>query len=324
MRLDVFMKDKSSKKRVLVTGGAGFIGSNLVSHLCKNGHETIVLDDFSSSGRKTFAVPGARVVNGSIGDAPLLLTLLSGVDVVFHLAATGIIKLSLENPPRYFGNNLMNGITLLDAMREKGVKKIVYSSSSGVYGEPERVPIRENDRKEPVNPYGASKFAFEHALSSYYHAFGIESVSLRYFNVYGPGDRQQPVTRAVPQWIQAALRNEDVPVYWRLEQKKDYVFVDDVVQANLLAAEKGRGAAVYNVGSGKGFFMYEVFAMLEKVLGRKLPKKHMGERAGDPSILIADISRIKKELGWKPTVGIEEGIRRTVEYYKREFVASRK
>lgn len=305
--------------KALVTGGAGFIGSNLVKHLRAKEHSVIVLDDFSSSGRKTLDIQGVKLVSGSVGDSRLLEELLSGVDVVFHLAATGIIKLSLENPPAYFGNNLMNGLTLLDAMRKKGVKKIVYSSSSGVYGEPERVPIKEDDRKDPVNPYGASKFAFEHALSSYYHAFGIESVSLRYFNVYGPGDRQQPVTRAVPQWIQAALLHEDVPVYWRLQQKKDYIFIDDVVRANMLAAEKGKGAAVYNVGSGRGFFMYEIFAMLEKVLRRKLPKKHMGKRAGDPSVLVADISRITKELGWKPMVGLEEGIRRTVEYYQREL-----
>lgn len=302
--------------KALVTGGAGFIGSNLTRRLCEEGHEVIVLDDFSSSGRKNFPEPRARIVNGSVGDVRLLEDVLSGVDVVFHLAATGIISRSLENPPAYFENNLMNGITLLDVMRKKGVKKIIYSSSSGVYGEPERIPIKEDDRKEPVNPYGASKFAFEHALSSYCHAFGIESVSLRYFNVYGPGDRQQPVTRAVPSWIQTALRNEPVPVYWGLKQKKDYIFVDDVVRANMLAAEKVQGAAVYNVGSGKGLYMYEIFSTLEEVLGRKLPIKQKGERAGDPSVLVADISRIKKELGWKPTIDIKTGILRTVAYYK--------
>ncbi len=300
----------------LVTGGAGFIGSNITRHLCAEGHRVTVLDDFSSSGRKTLDIKGVRLLNGSVGDARLLDAGLAGVDVVFHLAATGIQKrLSLENPFLYFENNLMNGITLLDAMRRNKVKKIIYSSSSGVYGEPERTPIKEDDRTEPINPYGASKFAFEHALSSYYHAFGIESVSLRYFNVYGPGDRQQPVTRAVPSWIQAALKGEVVPVYWNLQQKKDYVFVDDVVQANMLAAEKGRGAAVYNIGSGKGLFMYEIFSVLEQVLGRKLEKNNRGKRAGDPNILVADISRIKKELGWKPTVDIKTGIRRTVKYY---------
>ena len=283
--------------KTLVTGGAGFIGSNLTEHLCTEGHEVIVLDDFSSSGRKTLEAKSARVVNGSVGDAALLLKLLSGVDVVFHLAATGIIKLSLENPPAYFENNLMNGIALLDAMRKKGVRKIVYSSSSGVYGEPERVPIKEDDRKEPVSPYGASKFAFEHALTSYYHAFGIESVSLRYFNVYGPGDKQQPVTRAIPQWIQAALKKEVVPVYWNLEQTKDYIFIDDVVRANLLAAERGKGTAVYNVGSGKGYVMRELFSTLEKVLGRTLPKKNMGERKGPPENRPAAILYRRSSIG---------------------------
>ncbi len=303
--------------KVLVTGGVGFIGSNLTEALCKEGHEVTVLDDFSSSGRKTLATKGARLVKGSVGDKELLERLLPGTEVVFHLASTGVPQLSIKHPIPFFKNNIMNGLTLLDAMRATGVKKIIYSSSSGAYGEPERLPIREDDRKEPVNPYGASKLVFEHALSSYYHAFGIESVSLRYFNVYGPGDRQQPVTRAVPSWIQAALKGEVVPVYWGLAQTKDYVFVGDAVRANLLAAAKGKGAVVYNVGSGKGYRMSELFCLLERVLGRKLPKKDLGERAGDPSVLVADTTLIQKELGWSPHIDITDGIRETVNFYQK-------
>ncbi|MBI5045438.1 MAG: GDP-mannose 4,6-dehydratase [Candidatus Niyogibacteria bacterium] len=301
--------------KALVTGGAGFIGSNLVTYLCDKGHEVVALDDFSSSGR-TEIDKRAKLVRGSIGDTQLLGKLLAGKDVVFHLAATGIIKISLENPPLYFENNFMNGIKILDAMRKTGVKKIIYSSTAGVYGEPKRVPIRENDVKEPVNPYGAAKFAFEHALSAYYHAFGIESVSLRYFNVYGPGDEQRPVTRAVPSWIKAMLAGRPVPMYWQGKQKKDYIFVGDVVRANLLAAEKGKGCRVYNVAGGKGFVMHDIFHKLEKIMGRTFEIKHMGDRAGDPTILIAHVGKIKKELGWKPEVTLEEGLCRAVEYYR--------
>lgn len=303
--------------KALVTGGAGFIGSNLVKYLCDQGYQVTALDDFSSSGR-TKIDPRAKLVRGSIGDDKLLVKLLKGKDVVFHLAATGIIKISLENPPLYFENNFINGIKILNAMRKTGVRKIIYSSSAGVYGEPKRIPIRENDVKEPFNPYGASKFAFEHALSSYYHAFGIESVSLRYFNVYGPGDEQQPVTRAVPSWIQYMLRGGPVPMYWRGKQRKDYIFVGDVVRANLLAAEKGKGCAVYNVASGKGLWMYDIFATLEKLFGRRFAIEHLGDRAGDPSVLIADISKIKKELGWRPTVNMEEGLKLAIEYYRNK------
>jgi len=301
--------------KALVTGGAGFIGSNLVTHLCDQGHKVDVIDDFSSSGRTTID-KRANLINDSIANVGLLEELLEGKDVVFHLAATGIIELSIKNPTAYFENNLMNGIKLLDAMRKKGVKKIVYSSSSGVYGEPKRVPIKEDDVKEPVNPYGAAKYAFEHVLSSYYHSFGIESVSLRYYNVYGPGDEQNPVTRAVPKWIKAALKDESLTLYWGGKQKKDYVFVEDVVRANLLSAERGKGCSFYNVGSGLGCWMYDLAKILEEVFGKKLSIEQAGERSGDPIFLIADISRIKKELGWEPKIDLKTGLSRTIEYYR--------
>ncbi|MBU2575471.1 NAD-dependent epimerase/dehydratase family protein [Patescibacteria group bacterium] len=304
--------------KALVTGGAGFIGSNLTTYLCDHGYKVDVIDDSSSNNRTTID-KRANLINDSIANVALLEELLDGKDVVFHLAATGIIELSIKNPPAYFENNLMNGIKLLDAMRKKGVKKIVYSSSSGVYGEPKRVPIREDDVKEPFNPYGATKYAFEHVLSSYYHSFGIESVSLRYYNVYGPGDEQSPVTRAVPKWIKAALKDDPLTLYWGGKQKKDYVFVEDVARANLLSAERGKGCSFYNVGSGYGCWMYDLAKILEEVFGKKLNIQQAGERAGDPTFLIADISRIKKELGWEPKIDLKAGLARTIEYYRDNY-----
>lgn len=305
--------------KFLVTGGAGFIGSNLVKYLCDRGHKVTALDDFSSSGR-TKIDSRARLVRGSIGNQKLLEKLLIGVDVVFHLAATGIIKISLENPPLYFENNFMNGVRLLDAMRKRGVKKIIYSSTAAVYGEPKRVPIREDDIAEPVNPYGAAKYAFERALQSYYHSFGIQSASLRYFNVYGPGDEQQPVTRAVPSWIKWALTGDAIWTHWGGRQIKDYVFVEDVARANLLAASKVKGCKVYNVGGGVGRKMTDVAKTLQKVMKKKFKIIDRGERAGDPTVLIADISRIKKELGWEPKVSFEDGLKKTVAYYAQRVV----
>src|SRR3989344_7286291 len=193
--------------RALVTGGAGFIGDTLVRHLCDEGHEVVVIDDLSSSGR-TKIDSRAKLIVGDIGNVKLLEKHISGKDVVFHLAALGVISLSLKDPERAFRDNLTYGVRVLEAMRKKGVKKIVYSSSSSAYGEPLRNPVREEDRKEPINPYGASKFTFEAALSAYAHSFGINSMALRYFNVYGPGDEQKPVTRAVPSWIQWALTGD--------------------------------------------------------------------------------------------------------------------
>lgn len=300
--------------KALVTGGAGFIGYNLIKFLCDRGWEVTVVDDLSSGIERKFN-KSVKFFKATIGNTELLDKLVAGQNVIFHLAATGIIKLSLENPVLYFENNLINGIKLLEAMRKHGVKKIIYSSSSGVYGEPLRTPIKEKDPTNPINPYGAAKLAFEDALSAYAHSFGMNATCLRYYNVYGPGDEQRPATRAVPNWIRSALRSEPLTLYWGGKQEKDYIFVEDVARANLIAAEKCRGFNVYNVGSGEGVLMIDLAKKLERVFGKKLEIKQMGERAGDPSILIADISKIQNELGWKPLVGLEEGLKRTIEYY---------
>ncbi|KKU94557.1 MAG: NAD-dependent epimerase/dehydratase [Parcubacteria group bacterium GW2011_GWA1_48_11b] len=305
--------------RALVTGGAGFIGSNLVKHLCDGGHEVVVIDDLSSSGRSEID-PRAKLVVGDVGDRELVEKLLDKKDVVFHLAALGIISISLEKPEEAFRNNLMNGVRLLEAMRKKGVSKIVYSSSSSIYGEPKRNPVQEDDSKEPINPYGASKYTFEAALSAYAHSFGIDAMALRYFNVYGPGDEQKPVTRAVPSWIQWALTGDTVWIHWGGQQVKDYIYVDDVCRANIVAANsKLKGFHAYNVGGGVGRKMLDIAMTIKKIIGKDLKIVDKGARPGDPDTLVADISKITKELGWKPEVDLETGLKKTIEYYKERL-----
>ncbi|KKU85351.1 MAG: NAD-dependent epimerase/dehydratase [Parcubacteria group bacterium GW2011_GWA2_47_8b] len=305
--------------RALVTGGAGFIGSNLVKHLCDGGHEVVVIDDLSSSGRSEID-PRAKLVVGDVGDRELVEKLLDKKDVVFHLAALGIISISLEKPEEAFRNNLMNGVRLLEAMRKKGVNKIVYSSSSSIYGEPKRNPVQEDDSKEPINPYGASKYTFEAALSAYAHSFGIGAIALRYFNVYGPGDEQKPVTRAVPSWIQWALTGDTVWIHWGGQQVKDYIYVDDVCRANIVAANsKLKGFHAYNVGGGVGRKMLDIAMTIKKIIGKDLKIVDKGARPGDPDTLVADISKITKELGWKPEVDLETGLKKTIEYYKERL-----
>lgn len=300
--------------KCLVTGGAGFIGSNLTKYLIDKGHDVTVIDDFSSSGRQKVD-PRALLIKGSISNDELLNKHVSNKDVVFHLAATGIIKKSIEDLYPFFVNNLINGIKLLEAMRKFEVKKIIYSSSSEVYGDTKNSVIKEDDPKEPINPYGATKYALENALSSYYHSFGIESTSLRYYNIYGPGDEQHPVTRVIPKWVKGAINDEPITLYWGGRQKKDYVYVDDVLRANLLAAENTNGFSVYNVGSGQPITMLNIAQILEKVLGKNLNFQNMDERLGNPEVLVADIYRIKKELDWAPQVNLEEGLKYTIEYY---------
>src|SRR5579859_6922656 len=167
--------------KIVVTGGAGFIGSHITETLCDLGHDVVVVDDLSF-GHKKFVDKRAGFTKGNIGDISLMNRVLKGADAVIHLAASSIIKFSYEDPVSYFHNNLTNSIQLLEAMRKADVKKIIYSSTAAVYGIPEKIPVKEDDLKNPINAYGASKFAFEHALSAYYYAYGMESVSLRYFN----------------------------------------------------------------------------------------------------------------------------------------------
>ncbi|MBI5045439.1 MAG: NAD-dependent epimerase/dehydratase family protein [Candidatus Niyogibacteria bacterium] len=305
--------------KALVTGGAGFIGSNLVKLLCDKRHEVIVIDDLSSGFRK-LVDERVKFYKGSIADPKLLGKILPGIDVVFHLAGFSTITYSMTNPAVYFQNNFMNGIILLEAMKKAGVKKMVYASSAASYDGRKKTPVAEDDPIGPINPYGASKLAFEHAMSAYYHSFGIEGIALRFFNVYGPNDEQAESTRAIPQWLKAALRGRPMPYYWKGRQKRDYIFVEDIARANLFAAEKGRGFRVYNVGSGTGIWMIDILKKIEKILGRRLDLKDMGERSGDPKYAVADTSRIKKELSWKPEVGIEDGLKRTIEYFKTNVI----
>lgn len=302
-------------KKVLVTGGAGFIGSHVVKHLCDSGYHVLVVDDLSSGFRRLVDTR-ATFFEGSIADSALLEKVLSGVSVVFHIAATSTVAYSMSNPRFYFENNLMNGIRLLDAMRKAGVAKMVYASSAASYNGQKRTPIAEDDPVGPINPYGASKLAFEHAMSAYFDSFKIEGIALRFFNVYGPNDEQPNATRAIPMWLEAALAKKKVPYYWKGKQKRDYIFVEDVARAVVLAGEKAKGFNVYNVGNGKGMWMIDILRELEDILGEKFVLQDMGERLGDPKYAVADTRKIQKELGWKPLVGLREGLEKTVAYYR--------
>lgn len=306
--------------KALVTGGAGFIGSNLTKFLCDHGWDVTVVDDLSF-GFERLVDKRAKFVKGSVADEKILAKILPGTEVVFHLAALSTITYAADNPMMYFQHNVMNGIKLLEGMKKAGVKKIIYSSSAANYGEPKRIPINENDIKEPINTYGASKLIFERALSAYFNSFGIESVSLRYFNVYGPND-EQAGTRAVPRWIKAALNDEPLVLYWGGNNERDYIFVEDVARANFMAVEKCGGFKVYNVGSGRGVFMKDIAKKLGEIIGKKLTIQDGGERLGDPSQAIADITKIQRELGWQPTVGLDLGLKLTVDYFKNRLQKS--
>lgn len=302
------------KRNILVTGGAGFIGSNTVKLLCDLGHSVRVIDDLSF-GYKKFLDPRAEFFEASIANEDVLVKALEGVSTVIHFAGSSIIKFSLDNPLSYVENNIVNGVKLLDAMRKAGVKKIIFSSSASVYGEPVKIPISEGDVKKPMQPYGASKLAFETILSAYHHSFGIESTSLRYFNAYGPRDEQSPATRAVPMWIKEILADEPVNIYWNGSQIRDYVFVKDIAQAHADVLDL-KGCNVFNIGSGKGVIMRDLLEEIFKIVGKKAEIIDLGERLGDPMKLVAETEAIYRAIGWKPKYSLHDGLVETVKYYQ--------
>jgi UDP-glucose 4-epimerase len=303
--------------KLFVTGGAGFIGSHVVQQAIKHGHSVTVFDNLSM-GYAAFVDPQAQFVRGDLSSSDELVKAMAGHEVVIHLAATSIISHTLRDPRQAYANNVTNGINLLEAMRQTGVDLIINSSTAAVYGEPERIPINENDPTRPVTPYGASKRAFEHALQAYHASYGIRSVSLRYFNAYGPRDEQQPVTRAVPKWIKAALRGEPIEVYWQGEQYRDYVYVRDIAEAHLRVLNL-RGCQVFNVGSANGVFMKDVIELISELTNRPLQVRDLGERPGDPSRLTADVSHLCDTIGWKPATTLPQGLRRTIAYFERSL-----
>lgn len=314
------MRYPRNKKKFLITGGAGFIGSHVTELFCDQEYEVTVIDNLSFGYRK-FVDKRAKFLKASLSNEVALQKAIKGVDVVIHLAASSIISASYTNPVEYFQNNLLNGLKLLEAMRKNNVKKIIYSSTSSVYGQPRKTPVTEDAPTHPLNAYAASKLAFEEALSAYYHAYGIESVSLRYYNAYGPRDEQKPATRAVPMWIAAILRRQSVPWYWRGRQTRDYVYVGDIAKAHL-AVLPLKGLHTFNIGSGKGVLMKEVLSTLERVVGRTLKTRDMGQRQGDPMKSFADITKMTKATGWTPQISLKDGLEKTFEYYKKHYEAS--
>ena len=302
-------------EKILVTGGAGFIGSHLVELLCDRGYKVIVIDR-PRPGNKKYTDKRAKFLQFSLEDTDAVESVLDGVDLVMHLAASSIIGSSYLHPLEYFENNLMNGIKLLEAMKKKGVKKIIYSSTSSVYGQQKRTPIKENAPKNPLSIYAASKLAFEEVLLPYYYSFGIESVTLRYFNVYGPRDEQKPRTRAIPMWIESILDNQPISWYWQGKQVRDYVYVKDIAQAHLDVLPL-KGIHYFNIGSGEGVVMKNILKTLEKIVGKKIKTVDVGKRKGDPMKSYADITKIKKEVGWIPKTSLEDGLKKTLDYYKR-------
>jgi UDP-glucose 4-epimerase len=298
--------------RVLVTGGAGYIGSVVASQLVEGGHETVVLDDLSKG--HWAAVPeGARLVQGNLMDTDFTReTLSEGFDGVLHFAALSLVGESVEQPERYYRNNVCGTLNLLEAMREAGIERLVFSSTAAVYGEPEEVPIEETAPALPTNPYGSSKLAVDRLIGAVSEARGLAATSLRYFNVAGArgrlGEDHHPETHLIPLVLKAAAQNSSVKVFGTDYPTRDgtavrdYIHVEDLGRAHLLALEAAESGEhrVYNLGNSAGFSVREVIEAARRVTHESIDAVEAPRRAGDPPVLVASSQRIQTDLGWKP------------------------
>ncbi|WP_394823628.1 SDR family oxidoreductase [Pendulispora albinea] len=297
----------------LVTGGAGFIGSHIAEHLVAAGHRVRVFDNFSAGKRANLSgIAGGQleVIEADVRDAPRLEYHMAGCDVVFHQAAVVSVPYSVEHPQETHDVNLQGTMNVLFAAKRQGVKRIVFAGSAAVYGEDPELPKRETMRESPISPYGVEKLASELYLRTYEKLHGVESVTLRYFNVFGPRqDPRSPYSGVISILVDRALRNEAPTLFGDGNQSRDFVFVRDVVQANLLAATvPGVSGRVYNVGGGRRTTLNELVAMLGRVVGRTITPHHGPPRAGDIRDSLADIGRARTELGYEPRVTVEEGL----------------
>lgn len=301
---------------ILVTGGAGYIGSHTVVELISKGEEVVVLDNLRTGHRE--AVLGGTFVEGDLKDGALLDQIIQehAIEAVIHFAASSLVGESVVKPLDYYENNLLGTHSLLSAMVRNGVKKIVFSSTAATYGEPKRIPIEEEDETQPTNPYGETKLAMEKMFRWCDAAYGVKSISLRYFNAAGAhpdaliGEDHHPETHLIPLILQVPLRKRESIHIFGTDYPtadgtaiRDYIHVMDLASAHYLAVEKLRReerSGIYNLGNGQGYSVREVIEMARRVTAHPIPAEEKGRRAGDPAVLVASSEKAKRELGWNP------------------------
>jgi UDP-N-acetylglucosamine/UDP-N-acetyl-alpha-D-glucosaminouronate 4-epimerase len=303
--------------KVLVTGGAGFIGSNLVEALLGRGDEVRVLDNYSTGRRANLAALGreVEVVEGDLRSYERVHTAVRGVEVVFHQGALGSVPRSVQDPLTTTAVNVEGTLNVLLAARDESVRRVVFASSSSVYGNAERMPLSEAQTPNPISPYGVAKLAAERFCVSFGHVYGLETVALRYFNVFGP--RQDPTSQyaaVVPRFIRAIADGRTVTIDGDGNQSKDFTYVANVIRANVLAADAGDAAGrVLNVAMGGSESVNDLADLIGRLLGKEVSRVHGPERPGDVRLSCADISAAADAIGYEPVVSFEEGLRRTIE-----------
>jgi nucleoside-diphosphate-sugar epimerase len=318
------LRQKETEMRYLVTGGAGFIGSNTVDELVRRGHSVVVLDDLSSGKEENLAEVRSKItfMKGSITDLEVVQKAMHQAEYVLHLAARTSVPRSVKDPIETNRINVDGTLNVLVAARDNKVKRVVYAASSSAYGETPTLPKTESMQPVPISPYGVAKYVGELYGQTFGRCYGLENVSLRYFNIFGPRqDPGSPYSGVLSRFAAAVLDDTQPLIYGDGEQTRDFTFVENAVQANLLAFEAPSASGnVYNVGTGFAISLNKIVQLLRGISGKKIEPKHDPPREGDIRDSLADIRRAKEDLGYEPAVMFEEGLRRTFEWYQANHV----
>ncbi len=317
--------------KILVTGGAGYIGSHAVRMLLQSNYKVIVYDNLVN-GHKESLPAEAELVVGDLNDKEKLDKLFkkNNFDVVMHFAAFIEVGESMKNPAKFYRNNVANTLNLLEAMVNNNIKKIIFSSTAALFGYPDKIPISETTKKCPVNVYGRTKLIIEQMLSDFDAAYDLKFISLRYFNAagadFGIGEDHNPETHLIPLVLQVALGKRKEIKIFGIDYKtkdgtciRDYIHVTDLVDAHMLALNKllsANKSNFYNLGNGRGYSVKEIIEVAREITGHPIPAIKSKRRSGDPAVLIADSTKIQKELGWKPKYGLKEIIKSAWEWHK--------
>lgn len=305
--------------RVLVTGGAGFIGSNIVKRLLEQGSQPVVLDDLSS-GYKENLLPEVKFIKGDIRDRETVEKALAGCSAVFHLAASVGNKRSIDDPLTDAGINVIGTLNVLEAARKHGIKRVVFSSSAGIFGELKTLPIAEDHPQDPDSPYGTSKLAAEKMCLVYNKLYGMCNVCLRYFNVYGLNQRYDAYGNVIPIFANRIMKGEPLTIYGDGEQTRDFVNVADVAAANIAAAFSHDACGVFNIGSGTRVTINELARLIQEAAGTDVGKEFAPPRSGDVRDSLADISAAKNAFGFFPETNLEEGLAEYMDWIKQDMI----
>jgi UDP-glucose 4-epimerase len=307
--------------RCLVTGGCGFIGSHLVRGLLEAGHKVRVLDNLCTGKRENLdeVVDRIDIVEGDITDPIAVREALSGVERVFHQAALASVPLSLERPLDTNHACVTGTLNMLHWSAKAGVKRFVYAASSSAYGDQPTSSKRETDLPMPLSPYAVAKLAGEYYCQAYFHSFGLETVGIRYFNVYGPRqDPDSPYSAVIPLFVSRILTGQRPVIYGDGLQSRDFTYVANIVHGNMLAAERPNiGGRVINVADGGQTTLLQLLKLLSHLLGKSVEPEFLPARTGDVRESLADITQARKLLGYEPQVRLEEGLKRTIQYYRQ-------